>query len=466
MPRTIVWFRQDLRIKDNPALFEAAQRGEVVPVYILDTSTRNKLPLGEASKWWLHKSLKSLRESGVPLIIEQGNLLPILERILKQTESDAIYWNRCYEPHAIARDKKIKKELECTQSFNGSLLFEPWTIQTKSADFYKVFTPFWKACLASPDPRDTLSQPKLKWADNLPTGLAIEDLELLPQNPNWAEGFDNYWKPGEQGAYQKLTDFLENKLHNYDKGRDLPAEDWTSKLSPHLHWGEISPNQVWEAVNRSSNPSDKNTQRFLAELGWREFSYNLLYHFPDLPENPFQKKFSVFPWHDDEKLLRAWENGLTGFPLVDAGMRELWSTGYMHNRVRMIVASLLTKHCLIPWQQGSAWFWDTLVDADLANNSASWQWVAGCGADAAPFFRIFNPVTQSKKFDPQGDYIRRWVPELKHFSDKDVHTPWAVSEDTQKECRCTIGKDYPHPIVDLDVGRVRALQAYEVVKIQ
>lgn len=465
MPKKIVWFRQDLRIQDNPALFEAAQVGEVVPVYILDIDSRNKWPQGGASKWWLHHSLQTLKASGVPLIFRKGKPLEVLRELIQETGADSIYWNRCYEPYSIERDKEIKAQLGNVNSYNGSLLFEPWTVKTKTGSFYKVFTPFWKACLEGAQPRKNLVNPDIKYSRKLPYSLQLEDFNLLPKNPDWSSDFTKYWQPGEVGAHDALDSFLEDKLFQYAEGRDYPARDATSRLSPHLHFGEISPNQIWNAVHKSCDPYDKNTQRFLAELGWREFSYNLLYHHPALPSEPFQNKFTALPWDDNESLLNSWQKGQTGYPLIDAGMRELWATGYMHNRVRMITASFLTKHCLIPWQQGEAWFWDTLVDADLANNAASWQWVAGCGADAAPFFRIFNPVTQSQKFDSSGEYIRRWVPEVQQFSDKDIHTPWRSSQEIQTKAGCVIGKDYPFPVVDLDTGRARALDAYNVLKL-
>lgn len=465
MPKKIVWFRQDLRTKDNPALFEAAQDGEVVPVYILDVDPRNKWSQGGASKWWLHHSLKDLQASGVPLILRKGKPLEVLRELLQETGADSIYWNRCYEPYTIERDKEIKAQLGNIESFNGSLMFEPWTVKTKANSFYKVFTPFWRACLEGTRPRQILETPDIEYSKKRHNSLQLEDFNLLPRSPDWSSGFTDYWHPGEMGAHAALKDFLEDKLFQYAEGRDYPARDATSRLSPHLHFGEISPNQIWDAVHKGCDPNDKNTQRFLAELGWREFSYNLLYHHPALPSEPFQKKFTALPWDENKSLLNSWQKGQTGYPLVDAGMRELWATGYMHNRLRMITASFLTKHCLIPWQQGEAWFWDTLVDADLANNAASWQWVAGCGADAAPFFRIFNPVTQSQKFDPSGEYIRTWVSEVREFSDKDIHAPWRASQEIQTKAGCVIGRDYPSPIVDLDVGRAKALDAYNVLKL-
>ena len=465
MAKSIFWFRQDLRVEDNPGLCAAAEAGEVLPVFIWERDPKNQWPLGGASKWWLHKSLQALIDSGVPVVIYEGKPLEVLQGLVKETGAEGVFWNRCYEPHSIARDKEIKETLGCATSCNGSLLFEPWTVKNKSGGFYKVFTPYWKHCVASESPRRVVEKPAVSYGENPVQGVALEALGLLPKNPDWSVGFDDYWQPGEVGAMNRLKWFLDGPVYDYGKDRDLPGKEGTSRLSPHLHWGEISPHQVWEEVHGRCDIEKKGVQVFLSEIGWREFSYHLLYHFPDLPKKAFQEKFTKLPWAEDREVLRRWEKGQTGYPIVDAGMRQLWQMGWMHNRVRMIVASLLTKHCLIPWQQGEDWFWDTLVDADLASNSAGWQWVAGCGADAAPYFRIFNPVSQSEKFDAKGDYIRQWVPELQGFSDKEIHAPWLVSPERQKDAGCIVGKDYPEPVVDVKVGRTRALEAYEVIKL-
>ncbi|WP_045104839.1 cryptochrome/photolyase family protein [Legionella hackeliae] len=469
MSIAIVWFRQDLRLSDNPAFASACNEHEVViPIFIFDKETS---VLGSAQKWWLHYSLNELANSladwGLPFVLRAGNPFDILMGLIQESRADAVYWNRCYEPNAIRRDTNIKTALLeqgiAVHSTNGSLLNEPWCIKNQSGDYFKVFTPFWKQCLK------TLAIPKPFTISNHPQKLelhsdVLDDWNLLPKKPNWAFNFSNYWQPGEKGAQEKLKHFIQNKLKRYKTHRDVPIEDATSKLSPHLHFGEISP---WEIVRnleliKVEEQSNLNAiDCFLSELGWREFSYHLLYHFPNLAKDSFREEFDLFPWHSDENLLQYWYQGKTGYPLVDAGMRELWSTGYMHNRVRMIVASFLTKDLFLDWRLGADWFLDTLVDADLANNSASWQWVAGCGADAAPYFRIFNPILQSEKFDPNGDYIRQWVPELSKVGPKYIHQPWLGSF---SQTGITIGKDYPAPIVDHNDARKTALKYYDQIK--
>lgn len=463
MHRTIVWLRNDLRLQDNPALHKAATRGVVIPVYIFD-NTQREWQIGSASKWWLHHSLKSLasdfKQLGINLIIRSGNPPEILEKLISETAANAVFFNRHYEPLSLKRDAEIKKSLENAsievQSFNASLLYDPWEIKNKQGGNYKVFTPFWKHCLTLQQPNEPLETPKFKPVDITIRSDTIESLNLLPFNPDWSGGLAEKWRPGERSAIELLNYFLDNSINNYSNGRDIPSLGSTSNLSPHLHFGEISPRQIWNSVNFQSNIGsdickNHNLEKFLAELGWREFSYNLLYYYPDLPTQPFNKKFNNFPWHENDEKLRLWQQGKTGYPIVDAGMRQLWHTGYMHNRVRMIVASFLTKHLLINWQEGAKWFWDTLVDANLASNSASWQWVAGCGADAAPYYRIFNPVLQSKKFDSNGEYIKKWIPQLAHIDSKHIHAPWEMGK--------TI-KNYPPPIIDHAYARQRAIQAY------
>ncbi len=464
MKKTIIWFRNDLRLKDNPALYNAAQRGMIIPVYIFDDETAAKWKIGSASKWWLHKSLVALAADfaalGISLILLKGSPQEILEKLLVKSGADAVFWNRRYEPYFIKEDAAIKRALEelgvQVQSFKASLLFEPWEIKNKQGDNYKVFTPFWNYCLSLPQPDEPLAIPKLRpIAVNIKSDH-IDSFQLLPKKPDWSGGLAAEWQPGENGAITLLNYFLDNSINNYANGRDIPALGSTSKLSAYLHFGEISPRQIWYCVHFNaqinSNANERhNLQKFLAEIGWREFSYNLLYHYPGLPDKPFNTKFANFPWQEDSKNLHLWQQGQTGYPIVDAGMRQLWQTGYMHNRVRMIVASFLTKHLLINWQEGAKWFWDTLVDADLASNSVGWQWVAGCGADAAPYFRIFNPVLQGKKFDPNGDYVRKWIPQLAHIDNKYSHCPWELGK--------TI-KNYPAPIVDHAQARQRAMKAY------
>lgn len=462
MKKVIVWFRQDLRLNDNPALAAAALEGAVVPLYILDTEAER--PMGGASRWWLHNSLKALKNSGAPLVIAKGKPLDILRDLLDKTKAQGIYWNRCYDPYTIKRDVEIKEKLPDCHSFNGSLLFEPWHVKNKQGDFFKVFTPFWKSCCSGTPPRPKVSMPHIEYATDINYGVNLVSLDLLPSNPNWAQKFDTHWMPGESGAQEALQKFLSGPIHDYDKMRNIPGVRGTSVLSPHLHFGEISPHTIWDSVKALGGVESASVKCYLSEIGWREFSYYLLYHYPELPTMPFQKKFEHMPWQKNDAYFLAWTKGETGYPIIDAGMRELWATGYMHNRVRMIVASFLTKHCMIPWQEGEGWFWNTLVDADLASNVAGWQWVAGCGADASPYFRIFNPVLQSKKFDPEGVYIKRWVPELSSFSEKYIHLPGEAPLSVQNEAGCLVGTKYPTPIVDLNVGRDNALIAYDVVK--
>ena len=468
----IVWFRLDLRVADNPALNAAAQSEQpIVPLYILDHQTDGVRPAGGASLWWLHHSLenlgKSLKELGAPLVLRRGPALEILQQVVKETGASKVIWNRRYEPGAVARDKKIKEALRDSdidvESYNGALLNEPWEIKTKQGTAYRVFTPYYKAVMERGGIEKPVPAPKsLTAADTAPDSDALSDWNLLPTKPDWASGLREMWRPGESGALKRLEDFLDGPVSSYKADRDIPGKDATSRLSPHLHFGEISPRQVWHqtvAVEQSSG-----TETFLKEIIWREFGYTLLFDNPEMPQEPLQDKFKSFPWKNNAKHLKAWQKGRTGYPIVDAGMRELWNTGIMHNRVRMIVASFLVKHLLIHWREGEAWFWDTLVDADLASNTANWQWVAGCGADAAPYFRIFNPMTQGEKFDPAGKYVRRWVPELKDLPDDVVHEPWKADGDVLAEAGVTLGKTYPTPIVDHKTARQRALDALETIK--
>ncbi len=444
---TIVWLRDDLRLADNPALHHAVHTGgPIIPVFILDEVSAEVRPLGRATKWWLHHSLTQLAKDfaalGAPLILRRGPAADIIEQLVTDTGAHAVVWNRRYgKPRFL--DQRIKETLTArgvsAESFSANVLYEPWTITNKQGNPFQVFTPFWKACLASGDPRDALPAPT-----SLPPASApvhSDDLDswgLLPTAPDWSGGLAEMWTPGEAGAHRRLDDFLERGLEIYHL-RDEPATPATSRLSPHLRFGEISPVQVWHATMAyQGNP--KNRDKFLSEVGWREFSVSILFHRPDVYENNLKSDFNNFPWSppDDDTLTR-WQRGRTGVPLVDAGMRELWHTGYMHNRVRMVAASFLIKNLLVDWRIGEAWFWDTLVDADEANNPASWQWVAGSGADAAPYFRIFNPVTQAERFDENGAYLDLWVPER-------------------------FGDEYPKPIVDLATSRNDALAAYGTMK--
>ena len=431
-----MWFRQDLRLNDNPALLEAARSGAVIPLFIYDEESENPDKMGASSRLWLYHSLKALNASlGGKLVLRMGRPDKILRELL--AGADCVFWNRCYEPSVISRDQKLKAEFGTrAKSFNANLLWEPWEVRKADGTPYRVFTPFYKkGCLQAPAPRKPLAAPQLEIVD-YPHNETIDDLNLL-QNRPWENDVIRHWRPGENGAWLRLERFLSEGLSHYAKGRDVPSQPWVTRLSPYLHFGEISPHQIWSALDDFSQ--DDNVEKLRAELAWREFSYHLLYHFPHITRRNFQDKFANFPWEYDEARLRLWQKGQTGIPIVDAGMRELWHTGYMHNRVRMIVASFLTKNLRLHWRHGFEWFWDTLVDADLANNAASWQWVAGTGADAAPYFRVFNPVLQAKKFDPNGAYIRAWVPELAKADENSLFAPWEKGG----------VKGYTAPIVDL-----------------
>lgn len=464
--KCIVWFRKDLRLTDNPALQEAVRlKAQIIPIFILENS--GSWQPGGASRWWLHHSLYQLNSAlNNSMHFYQGDPLPILLELIQQTQATAVVWNRRYGPEERAVDARIKTELEArgirVKSFNSHLLFEPWEIQNNQGKFFQVFTPFWKKCLAQAHIELPLPIPANM---QLVKGAAsnLKSLGLLPTKPDWASGLRETWTPGEVGAQQRLANFI-NRIAGYKENRNYPAHQATSYLSPHLAWGEISVRQIWHAIHNQIrlNPLlEQDTLNFLSEIGWREFSYHLLYHVPTLPDQPLRQQFANFPWQQDEKALKAWSQGQTGYPIIDAGMRELWQTGYMHNRVRMIVASFLVKDLLLAWHQGEAWFWDTLVDADLANNSASWQWVAGCGADAAPYFRVFNPVLQGEKFDPEGEYVKRWVPELGLLSADYIHKPWQASTIKLKGASIELGVTYPFPMVDHEKARHRALEIYQ-----
>lgn len=466
----IVWFRQDLRLTDNPA-FEAAiaMDAPILPVYVLDDINAGDRRAGAASRWWLHQSLSSLERSlDRGLMCLQGDAAELLPQLALEFNVAGVFWNRCYEPWRIQRDKRIKSKLlkagHLVRSFNGSLLFDPPHITKRDGTPYKMFTPFYrKGCLErGPAPRKSFGAPTQFTIFRHDTVTSVNDLRLLPEF-RWHEEMATHWTPGERGARERLSAFLASGLTSYKRGRDRPDQDFVSRLSPHLHFGEISPHTVWHAAKKyqGSEAISDDLDQFLAELGWREFSHYLLYYWPTLPDTNLQRKFDRFPWRNDEDALERWRRGLTGFPIVDAGMRELWRTGYMHNRLRMIVGSFLVKNLLLDWRHGEAWFWDTLVDADLANNSAGWQWIAGCGADAAPYFRIFNPVTQGKKFDPEGGYVRRYVPEIAAMPDSHVHNPWDAPAEMLQKAGVRLGTDYPLPIVDLKSSRKRALAAFK-----
>ncbi len=463
----IHWFRQDLRLSDNPALYKAARHGKVLPLFILDDGNAGEYTMGGASRWWLHHSLASLNNSlGGNLSFYHGNPIDVLCDIVTRFDINAIYWNRCYEPWRIDRDKKIKDHLKKSlnvESCNGSLLWEPWTIKKDDGTNYKVFSPFYqKGCLQAEQPRKFIPSPSnVKYLRDNDGSVNLNQLKLLPILC-WNKKLEPNWSIGEKGAHTRFQQFIKEGLSQYKDGRNSPAKPYVSRLSPYLHFGEISPNQLWYTVQ--SIGDDKHIDHFCSELGWREFSYSQLYHNPDLPTKNLQPKFNSFPWAKDSDLLRAWEKGQTGIPMVDAGMRQLWQTGYMHNRIRMIVGSFLVKNLRLHWHHGERWFWDTLVDADLANNSASWQWIAGCGADAAPYFRIFNPVTQGKKSDPNGSYVRRFIPEIASLPDKYLFSPWETPNHILKESGIELGNTYPNPIVDLKQSRDAALAAFQSLK--
>jgi len=464
----IHWFRQDLRLEDNPALIAAAHAGKVLPIFILDDKNAEQHRLGGASRWWLHHSLSSLNLSlENNLCLFRGDPQKILAQLVEKYSVSGIYWNRCYEPWRSSRDKKIKedfiKQSVDVKSFNGSLLWEPWQVLKKDGTPYRVFTPFYRRrCLTQSAPREPQEKPEeisLLTVDN--DTCTVDSLNLLP-TIGWDKQLEAHWHIGEDGAHERLSSFLESGISDYKEGRNLPAKTNVSRLSPHLHFGELSPNQVWYAARACGD--DQNINHFCSELGWREFAHSLLYHFPDLPTKNLQSKFDSFPWRKDEESLRRWQKGLTGYPLIDAGMRELWQTGLMHNRVRMVVGSFLVKNLLLHWHEGERWFWDCLVDADLANNSAGWQWIAGCGADAAPYFRIFNPTSQGEKFDKNGEYTRRYVPELAELPNKYLFCPWLAPEEVLKKADVHLGENYPHPIVDIKLSRERALAAFKSIK--
>lgn len=462
---TLHWFRRDLRLSDNPALHSAAQAGQVLCIYIDAPEEESPWEAGAASRWWLHGALESLSESlrkkKQPLIFRKGPALETLLELVRETGAQRVVWNRCYEPSLIQRDTQIKARLKEegieAESFPGDLLVEPWKLKNKQGEPYKVYTPFSNQVFTL-DVEKPLSVPALPALKKMPDSLKLADLNLLPRIA-WDDGMRAFWKPGEEQAAQRLQQFNRKAIHLYQEERDRPETQGTSLLSPYLHFGEISPRQVWHGI-----PKNARTKPFLRQIVWREFAAHLLYHFPQTPLKNLRSEFDRFPWEEDKKLLKAWQRGKTGYPIVDAGMRELWTTGWMHNRVRMVAASFLVKDLLIPWQKGAQWFWDTLVDADLANNTMGWQWVAGSGADAAPYFRIFNPVSQGERFDPQARYVRKWVPELAGLPDKWIHHPWNAPEEELRRAGIVLGKNYPKPVIDHDYARRRALAAYQQIR--
>ena len=465
--QTILWFRVDLRLSDNPALKKAIDLNlPVLPIFIYDEEDAQSRSLGAASKWWLHKSLENLSNElelvGSKLLIFKGKAEEVLQKLIYDTRATNVLWNRRYEPWAVKRDRLIKEKLSAQSinimSFNGSLLYEPWEIKSKIGNPLKVFTPYKRALLSKGIPEPVNSKPtKLLSPTEWPVSQSIDKLKLI-ENKSWSIKFHNYWEPGSNKAKEKLEIFKSDALHDYNINRDIPSIEGTSKLSPHLRFGEISPKEVLNSINHIEENDGINVYK--SEIIWREFSHNLLWYFPNIHNTPIKNEFEKFEWDNNEANLIAWKKGLTGYPIVDAGMRELWATGWMHNRVRMIVASFLTKHLLLPWQLGEEWFWDTLLDADPASNTSGWQWVSGCGADAAPYFRIFNPIFQGEKFDPDGKYIKKFIPELNKLPKKFIHEPWKADSAILKNSDIKLGDTYPNPIVDHKFARERALNKY------
>lgn len=472
----IYLFTNDLRLHDNPGFNRALEdaknlqaSSDVIPLYI--HQPHSPWPIQGAAAWWLHHSLNNLNADlhnmGGELCLRQGHTLDTLKNIVLtcDKEIDSVYFSRAYDPIGIEQQQAIfnwcKQQAITCKRFAGSLLYEPEAIQTQQGSYFKVFTPFYRHCkthtIQSPHARK-----KIRLKAQTIDSEDINSWNLLPQKPNWAASFTQQWEPGEAGGHQQLQTTIDDIITHYKNHRDIPSLEGTSQLSAHLRFGEITSRQIFHAVSAQLNPED--AEPFLRQLFWREFNHHLLFHVPHILNSPFKPIFENFPWQKDNEDLKKWQQGKTGYPIVDAGMRQLWQTGWMHNRVRMIVASFLTKHLGIHWQSGALWFWDTLVDADLANNSGGWQWVAGCGADAAPYFRIFNPILQGERFDPNGNYVKRWLPELKDLPEKFIHSPWTTPPLTLQAANITLGNTYPHPIVDHKTARDNALSTYAAVK--
>ncbi len=467
----IIWFRQDLRLNDHAALRAAASGGRpVIAVYVLDDEAAGAWRMGGAGRWWLHGSLAALdaglRERGLRLTLRRGRAADVLPALLAETGAAAIHAGRMHEPWAREVEAAVTQALPkgVLHLHRTATLHDLDCVRTKTGGIYGIYTPYARAIRARGDPAPPEPVPDMRPA-SAPDSDSLDDWALLPTAPDWAGGFRDTWQPGEPAAHERLRAFVARAVHGYDTGRNLPGAPGTSMLSAHLHWGELSPNQVWHAaVAAHKGPSDAGgLPVYLGELIWREFAAYLLFNNPHLPEQPLRPRFKALPTRHAQRELHAWQRGRTGVPIVDAGMRQLWRIGWMHNRVRMITASFLVKHLLLPWQDGEAWFWDTLVDADLANNAASWQWIAGCGIDSQPFFRVFNPVSQGQKFDAEGGYVRAWVPELARLPNRWLHAPWTAPAEVLRAAGVRLNHDYPEPVVDLGEGRTRALAAYRAV---
>ncbi len=473
----IVWFRRDLRLTDNPALAAACERAQhVVALYVHAPDEEGEWRHGGASRWWLHHSLArldaSLRARGGALVLRSGNTLQVLLAVARETGARQVYWNRIYDPGLVTRDTGIKAALnesgfEC-ESFNAALLHEPWEVRTGAGEPYRVFTPFWRSCAARLDalPHPLPPPASIPAPATAPSSQALDELHLLP-SIGWDSGLQAAWTPGEDAALDRIDAFAAGAVAGYPEGRNRPDHADTSRLSPHLHFGEIGPRQCVAALRNAlvERPGAQGaTEGFVRQLGWREFAHHLLHHYPHTATAPLDARFESFPWQPNAVWLEAWQRGRTGYPIVDAGMRELWTTGWMHNRVRMIVASLLTKNLRQHWLEGARWFWDTLVDADLPNNTLGWQWTAGCGADAAPYFRIFNPMLQTERYDPDRAYVRRWVPELRMLPDPYIHRPWEAPAAVLAAAGVELGRTYPGPIVDFRDSRQAALDGYARVR--
>lgn len=472
--KALVCFRNDFRLLDNPALYEAVRlKKQVIPVFIYDPSASEDWDLGGASKWWLHQSIKDIQKQiaslGGRLILRKGSTASIMRELVESTQASSVFWNRRYLLSERTVDSVVKEMLVDmgveVKSFQASLLVEPWTTANKEGNPFKVYSPFWRSIKDNPIPEPLdLDFSKIEFADENIECLGLEDLALIPKDKTWHKTFHDFWKVSEMNAHDLLHNFIHHGVDSYAVDRDRPDFNGTSSLSPFLRWGQISPRQIAHALSQNCDLNEKGPTVYLKEIYWREFAYYVMYHFPQTSDSPLQEKYKNFPWNEDDSTLSAWKWGKTGYPIVDAGMRQLYATGWMHNRVRMIVASLLVKHLLHSWHAGAKWFWDTLVDADLSSNTLGWQWSGGCGADAAPYFRIFNPMTQGMKFDPEGEYVKRWVPELASLPAQYIHQPWEASASELESFGVTLGENYPIPIIEHTFGRERALEALASLK--